>query len=112
LYLVIGLGVGVIIYLLGNFKGVRETDSYIGGEEAGKDMRLSGTEFYGTIKELPFLRSIYAKAERKVFDIYDQGKRLVFFFIGIFKYLHNGVLPTYLVWCLLGMLVFFFVIVM
>ena len=111
-YLVIGLGVGVVIYLLGNFKGVRETDPYIGGEDAGKDMRLSGTEFYGTIKELPFLRSIYAKAERKVFDIYDQGKRLVFFFIGIFKYLHNGVLPTYLVWCLLGMLVFFFVIVM
>jgi len=111
LYLIIGLGVGLVIYLLGNFKGIRETDPYIGGEEIVKDMRLSGTEFYGTIKELPFLRGIYAKAERKVFDIYDQGKRLVFFFIGIFRYLHNGVLPTYLVWCLLGMLVFFFVIV-
>jgi len=111
-YLVVGLGAGILIYLLGNFKGVRETDCYIGGEETGKDMRLSGTEFYGTIKELPFLRSIYAKAERKVFDIYDQGKRLVFFFIGIFRYLHNGVLPTYLAWCILGMLVFFFVIVM
>ena len=112
LYLVIGLGVGVVIYLLGNFKGIRETDPYIGGEEVGKDMRLSGTEFYGTIKELPLLKGIYAKAERKVFDIYDQGKRFVFFFIRIFRYLHNGVLPTYLVWCLLGMLVFFFVIVM
>ncbi len=111
-YLVIGLGVGVVIYFLGNFKGVREPDCYIGGEEQGKDMRLSGTEFYGTIKELPLLRGIYAKTERKIFDIYDQGKRFVFFFIGIFKYLHNGVLPTYLVWCLLGMLVFFFVIVM
>jgi len=111
LFLIIGLFVGLLIYLLGNFKGVRESPSYIGGEELAEDMKLSGTEFYNTIKEMPFLRGAYRKAERKVFDIYDQARRIVFFFIRIFQYLHNGILPTYLVWCLLGVIVFLFTIV-
>jgi len=111
LFLVIGLGVGLLIYLAGNFKGIRETAPYIGGEEVDPSMRLSGAEFYNTVKEMGLLKGLYARAEKKAFDIYDQGKRLVFFFIRIFQYLHNGVLPTYLVWCLLGMMVFLFVIV-
>ncbi len=111
LFLIIGLGVGLLIYLSGNFKGVRETASYIGGEEVTKDMRVSGTEFYNTIKEFPILKGLYIKAEKKAFDIYDQAKGIVFFFIRIFKYLHNGVLPTYLGWCLLGMLIFLFALV-
>jgi len=111
LFLLIGLGVGVLVYLAGNFKGVRETEAYIGGEEFEQDMRLSGTDFYNTIKELPFINRVYKMAEKKTFDIYERGKKLIFFFIGIFKYLHNGVLPTYLVWCLLGIMVFLFAIV-
>ena len=74
-------------------------------------MRPSGTEFYNTIKEMPLIKGFYAKAEKKLFDIYEVGKKIVFFFIGIFRYLHNGVLPTYLVWCLLGVMVFLFTIV-
>jgi len=111
LFLAIGLGVGVLVYLMGNFKGIRETDSYIGGEDLGKDMRLSGTEFYNTIKELPLIRGFYKKAEKKFFDIYEVGKKFVFFFIRIFQYLHNGVLPTYLIWCILGIMIFLFALV-
>ncbi|MBU4312703.1 MAG: hypothetical protein KJ706_08305 [Candidatus Omnitrophica bacterium] len=111
LFLLIGLGVGLLVYLAGNFKGVRETDPYIGGEEVEEKMRLSGTEFYGTIKELPFIRAFYKKAEKKLFDIYEIAKKFIFVFIRIFQYLHNGVLPTYLVWCLLGIIVFLFVLV-
>jgi len=112
LFLVIGFFVGFLIYLAGNFiKGIRVSPSYIGGEEIGKDMKLSGVEFYNTIRDLPLLRGFFILAEKKVFDIYDQGKRIVFFFIRIFQYLHNGVLPTYLVWCLLGMIVLLFSIV-
>ncbi len=111
LFLVIGLIIGVIIYFLGNFKGIKTTTPYIGGEELEDDMRLSGTEFYRTFEEMPFLKSMFRRAERKIFDIYEIGKRVVFFFIGILRYLHNGVLPTYLVWCLLGVIVFLFIIV-
>jgi len=110
-FLVIGLGIGLVIYLAGNIKGIRETPSYIGGEELGGDMRLSGTEFYRAIEELPLIKRLYKQAGNKVFDIYEQGKKFVFFFIGMFQYLHNGVLSTYLVWCLLGMMIFLFSLV-
>jgi len=104
LFLFAGLVVGLVVYLLGNFKSVRISDSYIGGEPVEKDMRLSGTEFYNTIKEYGLLGVIYKKAEAGFFDIYEQGKALVFGIGGFFQYLHNGVLPTYLVWTLLGMM--------
>jgi formate hydrogenlyase subunit 3/multisubunit Na+/H+ antiporter MnhD subunit len=104
LFLLVGLLVGIIIYMLGNFKGVRISDSYIGGEDVQEDMRLSGTEFYNTVKEIRLLRFIYKKAESGFFDIYEQGKAVVFGIGGFFQYLHNGVLPTYLVWTLLGMM--------
>ena len=111
LFLAVGFGVGILVYLTGNFKGTRETDPYIGGEDLGKDMRLSGTGFYNTIKELPLIRTLYKKAEKKYFDIYEVGKKFVFFFIRIFQYLHNGVLPTYLIWCILGIMIFLFALV-
>ena len=103
LFLFAGLVIGLIVYFLGNFKLVRMSDPYIGGEPVGKDMRLSGAEFYNTIKEYGLLRSIYKKAEAGFFDIYEQGKTFVFGIGGFFQYLHNGILPTYLVWTLLGM---------
>jgi len=104
LLLFAGLVIGLIIYFLGNFKSVRMSETYIGGEPVEKDMRLSGTEFYNTIKEYGLLGIIYKKAEAGFFDIYEQGKALVFGIGGFFQYLHNGVLPTYLVWTLLGMM--------
>ena len=104
LFLFAGLAVGLVIYLLGNFKSVRMSDSYIGGEPVEKDMRLSGTEFYNTVKEYGLLGGIYKKAEAGYFDLYEQFKNIVFGFGRFFRYLHNGVLPTYLVWALLGMI--------
>jgi len=104
LFLFTGLLAGVVIYLAGNFRSVRISEPYIGGERAQEDMRISGTEFYNTIKELGALRAVYKKAESGFFDIYEQGKSVVFGIGGFFQYLHNGVLPTYLVWTLLGMM--------
>jgi len=109
LFLFAGLGVGIIIYLLGNFKSIRASDSYVGGERVEKDMRLSGTEFYNTIREYGALGAVYKKAETGFFDIYEQLKRITLGFGKFFQYLHNGVLPTYLVWALLGMAVLFLI---
>lgn len=104
LFLFIGLVVGLVIYMLGNFKSVRVSDPYIGGEPVEKDMRLSGTEFYNTVKEYGALETVYKRAEAGFFDVYEQSRKVVFGFGRFFRYLHNGVLPTYLVWALLGMI--------
>ncbi|NQT06085.1 MAG: hypothetical protein HQ575_00935, partial [Candidatus Omnitrophica bacterium] len=108
--ILVGLIVGLLIYMAGNIKNLRVDDPFIGGELLREDMKVSGVEFYKTIEELPILSRIYAAAKRGTFDIYDQGIKVTFFFTGLLKKLHNGVLPTYLAWCLMGAMVLFFIL--
>jgi len=111
LLIIIGLVLGFLIF---SSKGLRpklrEDTVFVGSELRDvQENRVTGTEFYNTIKELGLLRAIYKRAETGFFDIYEQGKKFTFSLSGILQYLHNGILPTYLVWCLLGMLGLFFI---
>jgi len=110
--LFVGIILGVIIYFLGTVAKTRETDIFIGGENAKEypDMRISGTEFYDTIKKLGFLKIGYKLAERGVFDLYKVSLKITSGFIKTLRYLHNGVLSTYLAWCLLGMSIIFYIL--
>lgn len=103
----VGILVGLIIYAFGSIRKLRVDEPFIGGEKMTEDMRLSGVTFYKTIEDLPLLARIYKWAEKGIFDIYDQLSRAVFFFNGLLKRMHNGVLPTYLAWCLIGAIVLF-----
>ncbi|MFH1039340.1 MAG: proton-conducting transporter membrane subunit [PVC group bacterium] len=108
----VGLIVGWVVYKLGNLKGMRVDKPYIGGEPLlPTENRVTGTEFYNTIKELGPLKVIYKMAGLKYFDIYDLGSRLTFWISDGLKTLHDGVLPTYLSWCLLGMIVFLIILI-
>jgi len=125
--IIIGLIIGGVIYLLGKVKLFREDTSYIGGEEASAEMKVSGVEFYDTIRDFSGLKGIYQAAERKKLDFYDWGMsfcqavawvlrgldRLVnYVWEGLASLvvlmgrggsrLHSGILHTYLAWCLLG----------
>jgi NADH:ubiquinone oxidoreductase subunit 5 (subunit L)/multisubunit Na+/H+ antiporter MnhA subunit len=110
--IIVGIIVGVIIYLLGTITKTRETEAFIGGEilEKQPNMRVSGTEFYNTIKDIAPLDAIYRLAERKLFDVYHLGSTITFGFNKILSYLHNGILLTYLSWCLLGMIILFYIL--
>lgn len=110
--IIVGVAVGIIIYLLGTIRKTRETEAFIGGEilEKQLNMRVSGTEFYNTMKNISPLSIIYRLAERKVFDIYHLGSIITFGFNKILSYIHNGVLLTYLAWCFLGMIILFYIL--
>ncbi len=105
--ILVGIVIGLLIYAMGNIKKLRVDEPFIGGELLREDMRLSGVEFYKTIEDIPIISSLYNAAKKGSFDIYNQGKNFVFFFTRIFQRLHNGVLPTYLAWCLLGAVILF-----
>lgn len=109
-FIILGIFIGVVIYFLGNFVKTRETEAFIGGEVLAKhpQMRVSGVEFYNTISEIGFFKVIYRWARKKYFDIYNVGAKLIFSLTNILGRLHNGVLPTYLSWCLLGGVVIFY----
>ena len=110
--IIVGVAVGIIVYLLGTIRKTRETEAFIGGEilEKQPNMRISGTEFYDTIKDITPLDTIYRLAGRKVFDIYHLGSIITFGFNKILRYIHNGVLLTYLAWCFLGMIILFYIL--
>ncbi len=106
--IIVGIIIGAVIYLIGRVR-VREDAYYIGGEVLPQEDRVTGTDFYQTIQEMGLFRGMYKRAEAKFFDIYDQGANLVFFFTGKLQKMHTGVLPLYLIWCLVGMIALFIV---
>jgi NADH:ubiquinone oxidoreductase subunit 5 (subunit L)/multisubunit Na+/H+ antiporter MnhA subunit len=108
--ILVGIAVGLLIYFLGTAAKTRQTGMFVGGEllEDVPDMRVSGTEFYRTVEDIGILKFIYKLAQEKVFDIYEVGTKGVMRLHKILSDLHNGVLPTYLAWCLLGMMVLFY----
>jgi hypothetical protein len=87
---------------------VRRSEIFTGGEVLEDNSGIKASSFYNTIKDMPKLRVIYALAEKKIFDIYEDGNRVVSTLTNFLRWLHNGILPTYLVWCLIGMLYLFF----
>jgi len=103
--ILIALIAGIIIYgVLSSVKG-RKVRSFVGGEKKLKEMEMSGTEFYKTIEEVGFFSKMYKGAREKVFDLYDDTKRVLFYFGEGVRKTHTGVLPTYLTWILFGFIV-------
>jgi multicomponent Na+:H+ antiporter subunit A len=109
LLIFIGLLAGIIIYLLSNIK-IREVSSFVGGESLPSAERVTGVDFYQTIKDIGFFKACYFLAEKKFFDIYDWGKNIVLGFGNVLSAIHTGNLHTYLTWCLIGILILFFVV--
>jgi len=127
--IIIGLVLGLIIYLLGSSIKVRVDNTYIGGEVLPAELRVTGTDFYQTIRDMKPFSSLYNWAEQKIFDTYEWGlgianslskfgyiclDRLVeklYIFINklgsvITNYtteLQGGLLSVYLYWSLFGL---------
>jgi formate hydrogenlyase subunit 3/multisubunit Na+/H+ antiporter MnhD subunit len=105
LLILAGMGLGVSIFRLKLFRpSLRRDAAFIGAEALElSENRVSGAEFYNTLKDFSLLKYIYGKAEAGLLDIYEQGRRHAFGISAFLQGLHNGVLPTYLAWVALGM---------
>jgi len=101
----VSIVVGVLIYLAGNVKKFRTEDNFIGGERDQDITKVSVLDFYKTISQAPFFRSMYSAASRKWFDIYDIGKGIVMYFSKIAGSAHTGILPFYIAWLISGLII-------
>jgi len=108
--LLLGLAIGLVIYLMSNFN-LRTSKAFIGGEEETPDMRLSGTDFYNALRDYGLMRWLYKGAEKGLFDVYIVGRAVTGYFIRDLKLLHSGVLPSYLSWMLVGLVILLYVFV-
>ena len=99
-----GLIIGLLIYLFGRSKAKsRLENAFIGGEIMETEQaRVPGTTFYNTIKEIKPLGAIYNAQKRGWFDPYVLFSKGGKTFSKILKVLHNGILPFYLAWALIG----------
>ncbi|MFA4889595.1 MAG: proton-conducting transporter membrane subunit [Candidatus Omnitrophota bacterium] len=98
-----GLILGFWIFKLQGAKpALRQDAAFVGGESIDLSAsRVTGLEFYNSVRDYGILKNIYRKAEAGFFDFYRQAEKLSFI-PKIFQRLHNGALPTYLAWILLG----------
>jgi len=56
------------------------------------------------------LKQLYIGQEKGRFDAYNQGGKIGLALTDFLRWLHSGVLPTYLTWVTLGLLIVLFVI--
>ena len=106
-----GLAIGFIIYLAGNLKVTRECDSFVGGEKLSGDERITGTNFYNTVRDFSGVKRFYMWAEKKRFDIYDLGCNASNRISEVLRRVHTGSLNSYLLWLCIGLCILFVFIV-
>ncbi|MEA2103973.1 MAG: proton-conducting transporter membrane subunit [Candidatus Cloacimonadota bacterium] len=99
----ISIILGAVIYLI--FKKVRFDEVYVGTKPTTEANRVTGVDFYNEIKEMSPFRQIYKMAEKKYFDIYKWFEDFSFGFGEIFHKLHTGLLHTYAMWMLAGLVI-------
>jgi len=102
--IIVGLVVGLVIFLIGKSLKIRTSHVFMAGEKLGtEDSRYAGTSFYENVRELPVIKEIYRDAGAGVFDVYHLGGRYGEGIVQFLRSLHTGVLPLYVSWCLIGL---------
>jgi hypothetical protein len=88
-------------------KNTRSVSTWICGEvQDNDDIIIPGTHFYKTVSSMGGLKQLYQQQDKGHFDAYDQSAKCGF---GL-RWLHCGILPVYLTWVTLGLLVILFLI--
>lgn len=110
--IVAGIVLGLLILVVSRIVSkVRIVPTWTCGEVLpNEQMIIPGTHFYKTVSSMGGLRQMYASQEKGWFDLYDQTGRLGLAFTGFLRWLHCGILPMYLTWVTLGLLIILFVV--
>ncbi len=108
----VGIGIGVLIWLVGKMSDkIRIVPTWTCGEVQDNDqMIIPGTHFYKTVSSMDGLKQLYTGQEKGLFDLYDQGGRCGLSLTGFLRWLHSGILPMYLTWITVGLLIVMFVV--
>jgi hypothetical protein len=108
----VGVVIGLVVLFIGAvFKKVRVVPTWTCGEiQPEEEMAIPGTHFYKTVSSMGVLRQLYSGQEKGYFDAYDQSGKTGLALTNFLKYLHCGILPAYLTWVTIGLLVILFVL--
>lgn len=110
--IVAGIILGLLILLFGLLaRKVRQVPTWTCGEvQTDEQMTIPGTHFYKTVSSMGGFKQLYKGQEKGYFDTYNQGGRVGLALTEFLRWLHSGVLPMYLTWVTLGLLIILFII--
>jgi formate hydrogenlyase subunit 3/multisubunit Na+/H+ antiporter MnhD subunit len=110
--LVFGIILGLLILLIGLLaRKAREVPTWTCGEvQSSEQMAISGTHFYKTVSSMGGLKQLYSGQEKGHFDLYKQSGRAGLALTGFLRWMHSGILPAYLTWVTLGLLIILFIL--
>jgi len=110
--IIIGIVLGLLILLVGFLaRKVRTVPTWTCGEvQDNEQMIVPGTHFYKTVSSMGGLKQLYSGQEKSYFDLYNQSSRLGLALTDFLRWLHCGILPMYLTWVTLGLLIVLFVV--
>lgn len=105
--ILIGLLAGGLVYLLLGVsrQAVVKKPFYGGYDLPESEIKVSGTDFYDTIKNWGPLKLIIVYADKGCFDLYGLARRGSLAVAGWLSRRHNGSLSTYLAWFFAGALI-------
>ena len=112
--IVVGGIVGLIIYAVSRMRSVRVDENvWIGGNIMdNEEIRIPGTHFYKTVTDElnPAVAEAFKNGEMGAMDIYNIGGYIGDNLVKVLRDLHNGILSTYLSWCMIGLGVLAFIL--
>ena len=101
----VSIALGLVIYLIGNIKNFRTSDSFVGGESLQEELSYSTPEFYKSFQEFRWLGFMYRKAKEKWFDLYELVRKGCIWIGGLFSRAHTGILHDYTLWVFAGLVI-------
>jgi len=102
---------GVILYLIGNPRNYRTSDSFVGGESLQEELSYDTPQFYKSFLEFRWLAWMYKRAARGAWDIYEIIKKFLVWLGKIFSQAHTGILHDYALWVFAGVLILLLILI-
>jgi formate hydrogenlyase subunit 3/multisubunit Na+/H+ antiporter MnhD subunit len=112
LFLIIGLMVGLMIFVFSRIPKRKVDSLFIGGENFNiKSDRFIADHLYETLTKFNFLGTAAREGGKGIIDLYNLSSNIGLVFVNVLKKIHDGVLSTYLSWCVIGLGILCFVLV-
>ncbi|MHC5055540.1 MAG: complex I subunit 5 family protein [Planctomycetota bacterium] len=106
--ILVGIVAGFLIYLLGTATKPREDAAYTGGEDSA-DLQFWGPDFYETVTRIPPFTTLYERAAKGLYDVYNWGRGLAGYAGKFLGSAHSGLLYRYATWLVAGVVVLLWV---
>jgi formate hydrogenlyase subunit 3/multisubunit Na+/H+ antiporter MnhD subunit len=101
----VSIALGLLIYMAGNLRNFRTSDSFVGGESLQEELSYDTPEFYRSFMEFGWLNRMYRNAARGYYDLYEVLRKGLDRLGKLCSRFHTGILHDYAIWVVAGVVI-------